>query len=119
LPSSIGGFQIIFLPKFHCELNPIEQGWGYAKRVYRFFPEYDQLQNNAIESLESVPIDGNAFSPDPLLISYHSDFLIMLIDFKLSTRIHAVSMEGSQPGIQVNIAVLHSALYKLKLYSEY
>ena len=25
------GFQIFFLPKFHCKLNFIEQCWGYAK----------------------------------------------------------------------------------------
>ena len=29
------GFEVIFLPKFHCELNFIEQCWGHAKRVYR------------------------------------------------------------------------------------
>jgi hypothetical protein len=25
------GFQVIFLPKFHCKLNFIEQCWGYTK----------------------------------------------------------------------------------------
>ena len=28
------GFDVIFLPKFYCELNFIEQCWGYAKRIY-------------------------------------------------------------------------------------
>ena len=28
------GFQLIFLPKFHCKLNLIKQCWGYAKCWY-------------------------------------------------------------------------------------
>jgi hypothetical protein len=28
------GVLVIFLPKFHFELNFIEQCWGYAKRIY-------------------------------------------------------------------------------------
>ena len=32
------GLRVLFLPKFHCELNPIEQCWGYAKRLYRLSP---------------------------------------------------------------------------------
>ena len=51
------GVMVIFLPKFHCELNPIEQCWGYAKRVYRFFPESSregQLEKNALAALGEV-----------------------------------------------------------------
>ena len=53
------GFQILFLPKFHCELNFIEQCWGYAKRVYRLNPpssREDHLEKNALASLEAVPL---------------------------------------------------------------
>jgi hypothetical protein len=53
------GFKVIFLPKFHCELNPIEQCWGYAKRIYRLNPESsreDHLEKYALDALNSVPL---------------------------------------------------------------
>ena len=29
------GHACLFLPRFHCELNPIENGWAQAKRYTR------------------------------------------------------------------------------------
>jgi hypothetical protein len=52
------GFQVLFLPKFHCELNFIEQCWGHAKRVYRDFPlsksevEMEEYVMNALSSVD-------------------------------------------------------------------
>jgi hypothetical protein len=54
------GVRVIFLPRYHCELNFIEQVWGYAKRLYRMYPassDIDNLEHNTVESLDSVPLD--------------------------------------------------------------
>jgi len=53
------GFQVLFLPKFHCELNFIEQCWGYSKRKYRQCPissKEDDLECNVLMALDSVPL---------------------------------------------------------------
>ncbi|KAI0324035.1 hypothetical protein GY45DRAFT_1349605 [Cubamyces sp. BRFM 1775] len=53
------GFTVLFLPKFHCELNCIEQCWCYAKQVYRKFPPSSaeaDLERNVRIALDSVPL---------------------------------------------------------------
>ncbi|KAF9479060.1 hypothetical protein BDN70DRAFT_859047 [Pholiota conissans] len=53
------GVALLFLPKFHCELNFIEQCWGYAKRIYRLNPESsreDHLERNTLSALDAVPL---------------------------------------------------------------
>jgi hypothetical protein len=55
------GVTVIFLPKFHCELNFIEQCWGYAKRIYRHYPPSSKeadLEHNVLSALEAVPLDS-------------------------------------------------------------
>jgi hypothetical protein len=54
------GFTVVFLPKFHCELNPIEQVWCHSKRVYRLNPPTSRpndLKANVVNALESVDVD--------------------------------------------------------------
>ena len=53
------GVEVFFLPKFHPELNPIEQCWGRAKWYYRKLPASSleaDLERNVVESLESIPL---------------------------------------------------------------
>ena len=55
------GVDIIFLLKFHCELNFIEQCWGYAKRIYQHYPTSSKeadLERNLLASLEAVPLQS-------------------------------------------------------------
>lgn len=54
------GFQVIILPKFHCELSFIEQCWGYAKWLYRLYPptkKENEMEANMHKALDTVPIE--------------------------------------------------------------
>ena len=53
------GQRTIFLPKFHCELNPIERVWGEAKRFTRSHCNYSfaGLDHTIIPALEFVKLD--------------------------------------------------------------
>ena len=54
-----GIHDVVFLPKFHCELNFIEQCWGRAKSIYRTYPpssSTEDLEANTLCSLESIPL---------------------------------------------------------------
>lgn len=53
------GVSVIYLPKFHCELNCIEQCWGAAKRVYREYPPSTHertLAHNVQTTLATVSV---------------------------------------------------------------
>jgi transposase len=54
------GFKVLFLPKFHCEINPLEMVWGRSKYHYRLKPpstKEEDLEANMIASLEAVTIE--------------------------------------------------------------
>lgn len=51
------GHVCLFLPKFHCELNPIEYYWGWVKREYRDRCDgrYTKSQKLLTEVLDKCP----------------------------------------------------------------
>ena len=53
------GQRTIYLPKFHCELNPIERVWEEAKRYTRAHCDYSftGLERTIIPALDSVRLD--------------------------------------------------------------
>ncbi|KAF9440158.1 hypothetical protein P691DRAFT_794045 [Macrolepiota fuliginosa MF-IS2] len=56
-----GGFEIIFLLKFHCKLNYIEQCWGYAKQNYHLLPPSSSanvLKKNVMKVLAGIPLES-------------------------------------------------------------
>ncbi|KAB5588530.1 hypothetical protein CTheo_8031 [Ceratobasidium theobromae] len=53
------GSRAVFLPKYHCELNPIEQCWGYAKREYREMPASNKesvMKQYFVDAVDSIPL---------------------------------------------------------------
>ena len=54
------GFKVLFLPKFHSELNPLEKVWGRSKYHYRLnlpSTKEEELEKNMVNTLEAVTID--------------------------------------------------------------
>ena len=49
-----------FIPKFHCELNPIERAWAQAKRTTRAYCNYSivVLRKNIPLALDSITLDN-------------------------------------------------------------
>ena len=48
------------LPKYHCELNPIERVWAQSKKYTKAYCNYSihSLRKNIIPGLESVPLES-------------------------------------------------------------
>lgn len=53
------GHYCLFIPKYHCELNPIERVWGQAKKYTRAYCYYSitGLRKTMVPALESVDVN--------------------------------------------------------------
>ncbi|KAF8596675.1 hypothetical protein BDV93DRAFT_454442 [Ceratobasidium sp. AG-I] len=53
------GFSFLLLPKYHCELYPIEQCWGASKKAFRGYgiaKSLSEMRVNVIKSLDNIDI---------------------------------------------------------------
>ena len=48
---SARGHRCVFIPKYHCELNPIERVWGHCDYTFA------GLENTIDPALDNVPVD--------------------------------------------------------------
>ncbi|KIJ59452.1 hypothetical protein HYDPIDRAFT_177800 [Hydnomerulius pinastri MD-312] len=60
-------FHVLFLPKFHCELNFIEQCWGHAKQIYRQYPPSSKEDDLEQAAWASKKYRGHCVVPDSIL----------------------------------------------------
>ena len=54
------GHRVFFIPKFHCELNPIERVWGQSKRYTRAHANFTLpgLRRILAPALDSTKLDN-------------------------------------------------------------
>ena len=59
--------KVHFIPKFHCEMNPIERVWGQAKQYTRAHTNFTipGLRNIIEPGLDSVSVDLRKYSAKP------------------------------------------------------
>ncbi|KAF8229072.1 hypothetical protein L208DRAFT_1288434, partial [Tricholoma matsutake] len=56
---TVHGHLCNFYPKFHCELNYIEQYWGAVKLLYRSGPQLkkmDEMEKQVVACLDDIPL---------------------------------------------------------------
>jgi hypothetical protein len=77
----------VFLSKFHCEMNFIEQ---YSKRVYRQYPPSSKeadLEKNVLAALESVPL--------VTMRRCETLLMMLLISYSFMTTVMLSALSGS------------------------